>query len=190
MRKAVVALAIGAVVGAAWLFLRPGSVISLDVSTWRTYGGDVNGWSLRHPPSWRAQALAEDCSFLDYEGGVIVTNTSFAFRDPRGGVNCFGRFVLAGFPRDGVALAWKPLGHRWPLFPIPRPDTAFPIRFEDLVHTDAIRGGPAVSVLAVQANRQPVYQVRVWIGRDASDVDREAMARVLFSIRLLRVPPA
>jgi hypothetical protein len=175
--------------GGAFLGIRAlfgGDVLSLDVSTWRTYGDGGNGWSLRYPPGWRTQPLTRHCFFGRYEGGVIVTNTSFAFRNPQGGVDCWGRFVLAGFPSDGVALEWKALGY--PLLATTQPDTTFPIRFEDLVHTDAIRGGPAVSFLAVWLNRQPGFQVRVWIGRDASEVDREAIGRVLSSIRLLRVP--
>jgi hypothetical protein len=187
--SAVVLIVIGG--GVAFVLDRSVSVSS-DPSTWPLVGGPVQGWSLRAPSLWHITQLSEGesgrCAFLGYQDGVIVSSVDFAFRDPTGGGDCYGRFVLAGFPRTGVGLVLQPFGFRIGLFQ-PTEGTRFPISVEELTTTNAIRGGPIrVSYANVVIEREPVYQVRLWIGRDASAEDRVAILAVLRSIRFLRGP--
>jgi hypothetical protein len=76
-------------------------------------------WSLRYPSTWRFQRLVNECSGA--LRGAVVTDTSFQFT-PRFEGPCrwrrFGRWIMAGFPDDGVALAIEPLS--W--FPLGGPD--------------------------------------------------------------------
>jgi hypothetical protein len=187
--SAVVLILIGG--GVAFVLDRSASVSS-DPSTWPLVGGPVQGWSLRAPPSWHVSELSEGfpgrCTYLGYQDGVIVSSVEFTFRDPSGGADCFGRFILAEFPRTGVGLVLQPLGNRIGVFAPPE-NTRLPITFDELVHTDAIRGGPVhVSFQDVVIRSEPAYQVRLWIGRDASEQDRVAILTVLGSIRFLRGP--
>ena len=162
---------------------------SLDVSGWRTYGGDREGWTIRYPPQWRVQPFT-DCEFLGYQNALVVTSTDFVFDGPHEGRDeCYGRFFLAGFPSGGVALALQPYGFRPGLFdPCVGQRTRLPIDPDDLERTSAIRGGPRVRFQAVCIGDMPVYMVRTWTGRTASDRDIRALELVLGSIRFLRDP--
>lgn len=187
--SAVVLVMVG---GAAAFVLDRSASVSSDPSTWPLVGGPVQGWSLRAPSSWHITQLTEGesgrCTFLGYQDGVIVSSADFSFHDPTGGDDCYGRFVLVGFPRAGVALALQPYGYRIGLFR-PTENTRFPITFDELTHTNAIRGGTVrVSFGDVVIHGEPVYQVRLWMGRDASAEDRAAILAVLGSISLLRDP--
>jgi hypothetical protein len=186
--SAVVLIVIG---GAVTFVLDRSASVSSDPSTWPSVGGSVQGWSLRVPSSWHVTQLSEGesgrCAFYGYQDGVIVSSVDFSFHDPTGADDCSGRFVLAGFPRTGVGLVLQPSFLRG-LFAPPE-NTHFPITFDDLIHTDEIRGGPVhVSFQSVVIENEPVYQVRLWIGRDASAQDRTVIAAILGSIRLLRGP--
>jgi hypothetical protein len=187
---AVVLIVIG---GAVAFVLDRSASVSSDPSTWPSVGGPVQEWSLQVPSSWHVTQLSEAqsgrCTFLGYQDGAIVSSVDFAFRDPTGGGDCFGRFVLAGFPRGGVGLVLQPLGFRSGAVQGPPENTHFPITVDELIDTDEIRGGPvSVSFGQVVIDGSPVYQVRVWIGRDASVKDRAAILAVLGSIRFLRGP--
>jgi len=82
----------------------------------------------------------------------------------------------------------QPFGFRIGLFR-PTEETRFPISLEELTTTDAIRGGPVrVSYANLVIESEPVYQVRLWIGRDASAEERVAILAVLRSIGFLRGP--
>jgi hypothetical protein len=184
------AVAVMVIGGVVTFVLDRSASVSSDPSTWPSVGGPVQGWSLRVPSSWHVTQLTEAengrCTFLGYQDGVIVSSVNFAFHSPTG--DCYGRFVLAGFPRTGVGLVLQPFGFRIGLFG-PTEDTHFPITFDELTRTDAIRGGPVhVSFDDVVIDGEPIYQVRLWIGRDASERDRTAIAEVLRSIQLLRGP--
>jgi hypothetical protein len=187
--SAVVLIVIG---GAAAFVLDRTASVSSDPSTWRLVGGPVQGWSLRAPSPWHVSELSEGfpgrCTYLGYQDGVTISSVEFTFRDPSGGADCFGRFILADFPRTGVGLVLQPFGFRIGLFR-PTEETHFPITFDELTRTDAIRGGPVhVSFQNVVIGSEPVYQVRLWIGRDASEQDRATILTVLGSIRFLRGP--
>ncbi|MDP9302164.1 MAG: hypothetical protein M3P43_14920 [Actinomycetota bacterium] len=190
MRRLFASAAVLIVIGGAVAFVldRSASVAS-DPSTWSLMGGPVQGWSLRAPSSWHITQLSEGesgrCATLGFQDGVIVSSVDFTFHDPTGGSDCYGRFVLAGFPRTGVGLVLQPTGIRIGLFAPPE-STRFPITYDELIHTDAIRGGPVrVSFEDVVIEGDLVYQVRLWIGRNASAQDRAGIAAVLGSIRFL-----
>jgi hypothetical protein len=163
--------------------------VSSNPSTWPFVGGPVQGWSLRVPSPWHVTQLTEGesdrCARLGFQDGVIVSSVDFTFHDPTGGSDCYGRFILDGFPRTAVGLVLQPAGIRG-LFNQPE-NTRFPITYDDLIHTDAIRGGPVrVSFQDVVIGGDTVYQVRLWIGRDASAQDRAGITEVLGSIRFLQ----
>jgi hypothetical protein len=184
--SAVVLIMIG---GAVAFVLDRSASVSSDPSTWPSVGGPVHGWSLRAPSSWHVTQLFEGesgrCAMLGFQDGVIVSSVDFTFHDPTGGGDCYGRFVLAGFPRTGVGLVLQPTGIRTGLFTPPE-NTHFPITVDALIDTDEIRGGPVrVSFGDVTIDGDPVYQVRLWIGRDASATDRAAIVAILGSIRFL-----
>lgn len=193
MRRLFASAVVLVVVGGAVAFVLDRSAsVSSDPSTWPSVGGPVQGWSLRVPSSWHVTQLTEGesgrCAFLGYQDGVIVSSVDFTFQDPTGGGDCYGRFVLADFPWTGVGLVLQPTGIRSGLFGPPA-KTRFPITYDELIHTDEIRGGPVgVSFQNVGIGSEPVYQVRLWIGRDASEQDRAAILAVLGSISLLRDP--
>lgn len=101
---------------------------------WSTYGSEHDGWTVEVPPGWDVQVFDEEpCEYLGYRSGVVLTDTDFGFHGPRPGEleECRGRFILAGFPRDGVALAFQPHGVR---IGIGTPDCLEPsIEHEDLL---------------------------------------------------------
>jgi hypothetical protein len=177
-------------IGGAVAFVLDRSVsVSSDPSTWPLVGGPVQGWSLRAPSPWHINQLSEGesgrCATLGFQDGVIVSSVDFTFHDPTGGSDCYGRFILAGFPRTAVGLVLQPAGTRGGLFKPPE-NTRFPITYDELIHTDAIRGGPVrVSFEDVVIGGDLVYQVRLWIGRNASTQDRAAILAALGSIRFL-----
>jgi hypothetical protein len=184
------AVALIVIGGAVAFVLDRSASVSSDPSTWPLVGGPVQGWSLRAPSSWHVTQLSEGesdrCARLGFQDGVIASSVDFTFHDPTGGSDCYGRFVLAGFPRTAVGLVLQPTGIPIGLFDQPE-NTQFPITYDDLIHTDEIRGGPVrVSFQDVVIGGDIVYQVRLWIGRDASAQDRAAILAVLGSIRFLR----
>jgi hypothetical protein len=184
--SAVVLIVIG---GTVALVLDHSTTVSSDPSTWPLVGGPVQGWSLRAPSSWHVTQLSEGeggrCARLGFQDGVIVSSVDFTFLDPTGGSDCYGRFILAAFPRTAVGLVLQPTGIRIGLFNQPE-NTRFPIAYDDLIHTDEIRGGPVrTSFQDVVIGGDIVYQVRLWIGRSASAQERAAILAVLGSIRFL-----
>jgi hypothetical protein len=190
MKRLFAAAAVLILVGGGVAFvLDRSATVSSDPSTWPLVGGPVQGWSLRAPSSWHVTQLSEGeggrCARLGFQDGVIVSSVDFTFHDPTGGSDCYGRFILASFPRIAVGLVLQPTGIGIGLFDQPD-NTQFPITYDDLIHTDEIRGGPIhVSFRDVVISGDIVYQVRVWIGRDASAQDRVGITAVLGSIRFL-----
>jgi hypothetical protein len=139
----------------------------LDTSHWATAGSlDSTGWTFAYPPDWRIQDLPA-CPNAPERTGAIVTNTDFEFRNPGGEApGCEDRFVLEGFPSDGVALALMPVGTRIGIF-VPTSDTPFPISWDQLQPTGGIEGGPDASYLGVSVGGNQIMFVRTWIGPDA-----------------------
>jgi hypothetical protein len=114
----------------------------------------------------------------------VVTSTGFGFRNPRGELpGCGDRFVLAGFPRDGVALAVEPAGIRTGLFP-PPPDTPFPLSLDLLQPTGGIVGGPRASYLDVVVDGDLAFFVTTWIGADAPPSAVEDVRAVISSLEV------
>jgi hypothetical protein len=183
---ALIAMLLG--VAVAYVLGRPGTT-SLDVAGWAVYGGQPEGWTVRYPPEWRLQPFTR-CDFIGYRSAIVVTNSDFVFDGPHEGRDeCYGRFFLDGFPEDRVALAFQPYGFRIGLFnPCEDPKTRLPMHWDDLIWTNAIRGGPAMGFQTVCVGDVPVYMVRTWTGRSATDTDRRALELVLESIRILRKP--
>jgi hypothetical protein len=146
------------------------------------YEGPGGDWSVGFPPSWHVTSIGQDCDAFGYSGGVIVSSADFEFRHPSGGLGeCDGRFVMAGFPRDGVGLALQPMGASFG--PIStRADTALPLTMAQLIGTESIRGGPAAPYLVIYRNNTPVYRLGAWIGEDATSSDRVRLAEVVSSI--------
>lgn len=172
-----------------WAALVVGRGPRMDRSGWQTYSGPRTGWSLEYPPEWRVQVISETCETGGYRGAVAVTSVDFVFRNPDGRTDdCFGRWVLAGFPADGVAVLVHPAGIRPGLFGR-EPDTEFPLSFHDLTGTSGIRGGPREYYLPIWIAGEEVYFLRAWIGTGASEGDVAALRGLVASVTFdLRYP--
>jgi hypothetical protein len=68
----------------------------------------TSNWTLRFPTDWQVQRLINACH--DVLRGVVVTSASFVFT-PRFDHPCswrrYGRWEMAGFPDDGVAVVGR-----------------------------------------------------------------------------------
>ena len=156
----------------------------LDTSNWASAGSlESTGWTLAYPPDWRIQRLPA-CPNAPARTGAIVTNTDFEFRNPEGEApGCEDRFVLEGFPRDGVALALMPVGNRIGIF-VPGSETRFPMSWDQLQPTGGIEGGPGASYLGVTVGGSRVMYVRTWIGPDASADSSDQLIAVAGSLEV------
>ena len=187
-RSIAIAAALAVFVGAigwAGLTYPNDSVIPADTGAWRTFASlEKNGWTMQTPPPWNVQELPS-CANAPERIGVIVTNVDFEFRDPRGEApQCEDRFVWAGFPRDGVALAFQPRGSIIGVLPT-LPQTIFPITPDSLIRTGGIRGGPTMSFDSVVVRRTTLGVIRRYVGPDADPSDVAALDRMLatFEVR-------
>ena len=185
---AAVAVFVSAISWAGLSIREENKTIPADVDDWRTFSSlENNGWTIQVPPPWRVQELPA-CPNAPERIGVIVTNTDFEFRDPRGeSPQCEDRFVFQGFPRDGVAFAFMPTGIRSGLFFHP-PDTSFPLTRDQLIRGNGIRGGPAESFQAIYRRRELISIVRRWEGPAASSTDVAALDRILSSLEVRGAP--
>ena len=158
--------------------------IPANIADWDTFASlEENGWTVQVPPSWRVQELPA-CENAPERIGMIVTNVDFEFLDPRGeSPQCEDRFVFHGFPSEGVAFAFMPVGIRFGIFRQPY-DTVLPLAPELLHQTDGIKGGPAASFLGIWARRSNLAYVRRWEGPEASAGDVAALDRILSSLRV------
>lgn len=158
---------------------------------WTTHGGEYEGWTVDVPPGWDVQVLDDEpCGSSGYRSTVILTGADFTFHGPDPGESeeCLGRFVLAGFPRDGVALALQPRGSRIGLF-APEDCPGPPLEFADLVSAKVGQGPYRVKYRCVSAgDGSALYMARAWIGRDVSDLSKSRLERALASFRFLRPP--
>jgi hypothetical protein len=142
----------------------------------------TTGWHLTFPAAWNTQTLPACPGYS--ATGLIATNAAFTFRNPSGGFpKCGDRLVLAGFPRDGVAFALAPAGIGFGL-DIGTFDTPFPIGWTQLEPSGGIRGGPAESYLVIRIHGEPTWNLRTWIGQDASS---SAIADVKAAVTSLTV---
>ncbi len=144
------------------------------------------GWKVSYPGEWRAQLQPNTCPGASHQEtrAIIVTNTNFVFR-PYSPVGCtvqtFGRWVLAGFPADGVAVGIEPalpfpLGGREPQL------RRLPVSLSDLRPTGGIVGGPKESYGLLPTSQPPRFEVRVWIGPEATPAEISQVSQVLGSI--------
>jgi hypothetical protein len=120
----------------------------------------------------------------------MVTNVEFEFRDPQGGPpDCGDRLLFAGFPREGVALAFMPIvGDSIPGFFFEQPDTVLPLAPELLVSGGGIRGGPTETFQSVWHDGGWIGTVRRFVGPDASAADVVALDRMLATFRVRGAP--
>jgi hypothetical protein len=162
--------------------------IPASIDDWDTVASlEDNGWTVQVPPPWRVQELPA-CPNAPERIGVIVTNVDFEFRNPRGeSPRCEDRFVFQGFPSDGVAFAFMPVGIRWGVFQ-PEPRTRFPLTPGRLRHTSTLSGGASESFLDVGVKGELLAFVRRWVGQDAESDDVDALDRLLSSLRLANPP--
>ncbi|MDP9341477.1 MAG: hypothetical protein M3Q23_05065 [Actinomycetota bacterium] len=171
----------------AWAVLRLAGAFQSSPSAEMTAGTlQTTGWTLQYPTSWHAQDLPA-CPNAPDRTGIVVTDTSFVFRNPSGQLpSCGDRLVLAGFPKTGVAVALMPVGIRIGLF-ISTPDTPFPIGWDQLEPTQGIRGGPAESYLGITVDRNDVLWLGTWVGQDAPE---SALAQARSVVASLQVQGA
>jgi hypothetical protein len=158
--------------------------IPADIADWNTFASlEENGWTIQFPPSWRVQELPS-CPNAPDRIGVILTSVDFEFLNPRGeSPQCEDRFVFDGFPSDGVAFAFMPVGIRFGIV-IPQPDTVFPLSPDRLMKTDSISPGVHQSFLDVWEGTVILASVSRWVGPDASAADIDALDRVLASLQV------
>jgi hypothetical protein len=124
---------------------------------------------------------------------VILTDADFAFHGPGPGdpEECRGRFILAGFPRDGVALAFQPYGIG---IGIGVPECIDPPIDRDVLSKVRLQGSGPVKVrygyvCAGPRSEGPTYVVKTWVGREAPQAAIAELDRAVASFRFLR-PPA
>jgi hypothetical protein len=155
-----------------------------DISNWRTFASlEENGWTIQVPPSWRVQELPA-CPNAPERIGVIVTNADFEFLNPRGEQpQCEDRFVFHGFPSDGVAFAFMPVGVRWGILQ-PEPRTTVPLTPDRLRTTNSLSGGASESFLDVGIDGELFAYVRRWVGPGAEQGDIDALDRMLASLQI------
>jgi hypothetical protein len=157
--------------------------IPANIGDWDTFASfQDNGWTVQVPPPWRVQELPA-CPNAPERIGVIVTNVDFEFVNPRGeSPRCEDRFVFQGFPSDGVALAFMPVGIRIGIGQGTDTSSSFPLTPDRLAPTGGIRGGPTESFQSIWVDGDHVAVVRRWIGADASTDDVAALDRSLMSL--------
>lgn len=179
---ATVAVFVGAFAFASVQFGREAPVVA-GSGTWVTEGSmATEGWELERPEGWITAPF--DACGSQLPRGVIVSNVTFEFRDPRGTVpSCNGRIVFAGFPQNGVAIDLEPqsrglLGFTEPL------DTPFPIGPSQLLVTDGIVGGPSMSYDDVVIDGGSTALVRMWVGPEAASEDVALAYEILGSIQV------
>ena len=188
IRFTAIAASVAVFVGAvSWAGLRNEDrrePIPANIADWDTFASlEENGWTVQVPPSWQVEELPA-CPNAPERIGVMVTNVDFEFRDPRGGPpDCEDRLLFAGFPRDGVAFEFMPVGIRWGIFQQPF-DTVLPLTSPLLHHTDGIRGGPAESFLGIWVRRSELAYVRRFEGPNALSGDVRALDRMLGSLQV------
>jgi hypothetical protein len=162
--------------------------IPANIEDWDTFASlENNGWTIQVPPPWRVQELPA-CSNAPERIGVIVTNVDFEFLNPRGETPaCEDRFLFSGFPENGVAFAFKPVGIRSGFFRQPL-DTVFPLEPGHLHRPNNVVGSPAMSFLGIWARRSNPAYVRRWEGPEASPRDVAALDRMISSLRVRGAP--
>jgi hypothetical protein len=142
-----------------------------------------DGFTLSVPQGWVVSAIG-GCGFGSLRTGTVVSSVPFTFRNPSGGEpGCSDRLVLAGFPRDGVAVSLTPQGVIPSLF-IP-PATPFPLSLDLLRPTRGIEGGPKASYLSVVVDGEPRGLLNTFVGSESSTETRRALASVVHSIQIL-----
>lgn len=174
---------VGAVVwGAATVGGR--RIEAFHTNDWTVAGSlGTAGWKFGFPPNWRIQELPA-CPNAPERTGAVVTSSDFEFRNPLGAApGCEDRFVLEGFPSDGVALAVMPVGIRVGLF-FRTTNTPFPIAWDQLQPTGGIEGGPAASYLGVTVGGNAILFVRTWVGPDASAAEVGKLREVLGTLEV------
>lgn len=179
---AAVSVFVGAV---SWAGLKNegGGTVPANIADWDTFASfQDNGWTVQVPPPWRVQELPA-CPKAPERIGVIVTNVDFEFVNPRGeSPRCEDRFVFQGFPSDGVALAFMPVGIRIGIGRGTDTSSSFPLTPDRLAPTGGIRGGPTESYQSIWVDGDHVAVVRRWTGADASTDDVAALDRSLMSL--------
>jgi hypothetical protein len=147
---------------------------------------EQEGFTLSVPRGWDVAAIG-GCGFGPLLAGTVVSNVPFTFRNPSGEEpRCGDRLVLAGFPRDGVAVSLTPQGMRSGL--IVARATPFPMSLNLLQPTHGINGGPTMSFLSVIVDGEVVGLLNTFVGPEAPDGARRAVASVVRSIRVAGVP--
>jgi hypothetical protein len=141
----------------------------------------VTGWTLSAPSSWREQNLPA-CPNAPARTGVILTTADFEFRNPSGNApGCEDRYIFAGFPSDGVALALQPVGLR--IGPLDGgSDTRFPLTLEGLRVSKGIRGGPEERSTGITVDEDMILILRTWVGPTAPAAAIDELAEVVRSL--------
>ncbi|MFA5890660.1 MAG: hypothetical protein WDA27_06885 [Actinomycetota bacterium] len=153
-------------------------------SGWRTYVDPERGWSIEYPDGWHVQKDYGD-DFEDAHRGVLISNLDRDLQHPDLGPNSrTSAWDFRGTPTDVVVVnfGYDGTGPR----STNEPDTRLPLSFDDLketpVPTDSSYGAPTPLFKRVIHNADSKYSVRVWIGDEATDAQREAAKRMVESI--------
>ena len=164
-------------------------IASIDRVTGTPWTGTrtASGWGMSYPGNWDAQLQPNPCpGKTNGPSAIIVTNSNFVFHPTFSACRTgpARRWVLAGFPSDGVAVALEP--------PLPLGLTptrlTLPPSLPNLRPTGGIVGGPRELFGVFPARPswdQPRFEVRVWIGPGASP---EAVTQVTGILKTIFPP--
>ena len=173
----IVALFVGAITWAGLSIRDDGTS-----AAWHSFGSPSStGWTINYPSDWHVQQL-KGCGGQGNAAGAVFTNTTFTFRNPKGGApGCGDRMVFAGFPPDGVAVALQPEADLASIV-IPTPSTPFPIRMAQLANPGGIVGGPRERYLDVQVPGRQNTFLSTFAGPHATSAARTAIVRMVASL--------
>ena len=155
---------------------------------WVTSAVGGMGWEVRHPSSWRFQNFTDSCRIS--RQGALFSNVEHDFATPDLEGNCTTAWDMRGLPDDLVVIEVSHWTGGPTFLPSDEPDRpGFPLSLDDARPStsqhEAAYGAPQPSLgIAVRWHGDDRYLVKVWLGPEASEEDREVAGRVVASISL------
>jgi hypothetical protein len=176
-----------------------GGPVSLEGSGWARYHQPDQNWTLRYPPQWYLQPFTISCPPHFGSEGAIVTNVAHVFKQVKGANFCTGSWDMRGLPSTLVVVELARSGGG-PVLPpgccgqTTPPDTPLPLSLDSAERANDVSGeepgepwgAPQPRLYLTVTIQGNDYSLNVWIGHDASALDREIASRIVSSIEFGR----